>query len=230
MAADETRLLVLGAVILFEPLNGYQLRRELLSWNVDEWAHIKPGSIYSMLTTLARDGLLERFEVPDDGAGERTVSVYASTSQGRNRFHQMVSDELSTPRVMQPVSFHLALNFSVTLTREEVLDCLRMRLRTLSRVVTEFDGRVGHGSVEVAVPPHVVPTLQLDHQVNMVQVTWLREHIARLEGGAFAFDGEPASTWRPPPDDSGWEMVADRARYSAHIDQVRRARSGVADD
>ncbi len=31
MAVTETRLLLLGAVLLFEPVNGYQVRRELLS-------------------------------------------------------------------------------------------------------------------------------------------------------------------------------------------------------
>ena len=54
MAATETRLLLLGTVMIFEPVNGYQLRRELLSWQVEEWAHVNPGSIYSGLATLAR--------------------------------------------------------------------------------------------------------------------------------------------------------------------------------
>ena len=49
MSALTTRMLVLGAVRIFGPANGYQLRRELLSWEVERWAHIKPGSIYSML-------------------------------------------------------------------------------------------------------------------------------------------------------------------------------------
>jgi hypothetical protein len=39
MAGEETRMLLLGAVALFEPVNGYQIRRELLSWHVDRWAH-----------------------------------------------------------------------------------------------------------------------------------------------------------------------------------------------
>ena len=43
MAATETRLLLLGTVMLFEPVNGYQLRRELLSWQVEDWAHVNPG-------------------------------------------------------------------------------------------------------------------------------------------------------------------------------------------
>ena len=58
MAATETRLLLLGGVLLFEPVNGYQLRRELLSWQVEDRAHIDPGSIYSGLSTLTRQGTL----------------------------------------------------------------------------------------------------------------------------------------------------------------------------
>ncbi|MDQ4113433.1 MAG: PadR family transcriptional regulator, partial [Actinomycetota bacterium] len=35
-------MLLLGAVALFEPVNGYQIRRELMSWHVDQWANINP--------------------------------------------------------------------------------------------------------------------------------------------------------------------------------------------
>ncbi len=38
-----TRLLVLGAVRIFQPTHGYFVRRELASWQVEEWAHLNPG-------------------------------------------------------------------------------------------------------------------------------------------------------------------------------------------
>ena len=57
-----TRLLVLGAVRIFQPAHGYLVRRELLSWDVENWAAINPGSIYNMLRTLTRDGLLEEVD------------------------------------------------------------------------------------------------------------------------------------------------------------------------
>ena len=44
-----TRLLVLGAVRIFQPAHGYLVRRELLSWRVEEWANVQPGSIYHAL-------------------------------------------------------------------------------------------------------------------------------------------------------------------------------------
>src|SRR3954454_16645158 len=63
-----TRLLLLGVVRIFQPAYGYQLRRELLTWNVQEWANINPGSIYTGLRTLAKHGLLLELE---EGAGNK---------------------------------------------------------------------------------------------------------------------------------------------------------------
>ena len=61
MAVTETRLLVLGAVALFEPANGYLIRRELMSWEGDQWAPINPVEGH-----LARraDALAVHLEVP----------------------------------------------------------------------------------------------------------------------------------------------------------------------
>jgi hypothetical protein len=41
---SSTRLLILGAVRIFQPVHGYFVRRELLSWRADQWAKINPGS------------------------------------------------------------------------------------------------------------------------------------------------------------------------------------------
>ena len=82
MATLTTRALLLGVVSLFEPANGYQLRRELLSWGVEDWAHIKPGSIYSMLTTFAKQGFIERYDVSD---GDRTWVSYSDSTETRSR-------------------------------------------------------------------------------------------------------------------------------------------------
>ena len=93
MASTSTRMLLLGAVQLFEPVNGYQIRRELVSWRVDEWAHINPGSIYSGLETLARAGHLARHSLVE---GNRTVSVYTTTEEGRAEFRQLFAQAVRT--------------------------------------------------------------------------------------------------------------------------------------
>ena len=79
MSARGTRLLLLGGVAMFQPVNGYQIRRELVSWQVDRWANIKPGSIYHGLGRLAEEGLLRRTDLVDAG---REVAVYEVTEAG----------------------------------------------------------------------------------------------------------------------------------------------------
>ena len=68
---SSTRLLVLGCVRIFQPVHGYFLRRELVSWEVDQWAHVHPGSIYNALKSLTRSGLLEEVGVVADGPRRR---------------------------------------------------------------------------------------------------------------------------------------------------------------
>ena len=58
-----TPLLLLGVVGILGPVNGYQIRRELLSWQVDKWANVNPGSIYHALGKLSDSGDLTRREV-----------------------------------------------------------------------------------------------------------------------------------------------------------------------
>ena len=59
---SSTRLLVLGVVKVLQPVHGYELRRELRSWHLEEWANIQLGSVYSALKTLEKDGLLAATE------------------------------------------------------------------------------------------------------------------------------------------------------------------------
>src|SRR5690625_7702975 len=93
MTVAPTRLLVMGAVRTFEPVNGYQIRRELISWNVQEWAHIQPGSIYSALSTLTNKGHLERHDLLDGG---REVAVYTTTEAGRAEMYRQQGLALET--------------------------------------------------------------------------------------------------------------------------------------
>ncbi len=81
MSALTTRILVLGVVKVGGPANGYQLRRELLSWDVERWAQLNPGSVYSMLSTLEGHGLIARHELPATGT-DRAATVFTITDEG----------------------------------------------------------------------------------------------------------------------------------------------------
>ena len=98
-------MLLLGAVAMFEPVNGYQIRRELSSWRVDEWANLKPGSIYHSLGELAEQEFLVRHDVVD---GTRQVAVYEVTDAGRTELERTAGgagDGLPRPRTAFTVAF-----------------------------------------------------------------------------------------------------------------------------
>ena len=91
MTAWPTRLLVLGAVRFMQPTYGYDVRRELLSWGVEEWANIKPASIYSALRTLNKDGFIDKQDLKD-------ILADLSTCRGRARAGQ--GPRLNTSRLL----------------------------------------------------------------------------------------------------------------------------------
>ena len=119
-------MLLLGAVQLFEPVNGYQIRRELVSWRVDEWAHINPGSIYSGLETLARAGHLARHSLVE---GNRTVTVYTTTEEGRAEFQRLFAEAVRTHDRGSARGFTTALSLAPLVDREVFLGLLEERLR-----------------------------------------------------------------------------------------------------
>ena len=41
-------MMILGLVQWMQPVHGYDVRRELLSWSADKWANVQPGSIYQI--------------------------------------------------------------------------------------------------------------------------------------------------------------------------------------
>ena len=80
---------------IFEPVNGYQIRRELVSWGVEAWANIKPGSIYNGLATLAQRGELVRHDLRD---GSREVAVYELSDEGRAEFTRLFEEAITEVR------------------------------------------------------------------------------------------------------------------------------------
>lgn len=212
MAATETRLLVLGAVRLFEPVNGYQIRRELISWGVEQWAHIFPGSIYSSLATLTKRGHLVRHDVPDGG---REVAVYTTTDSGRTELDRLFGDALATVAPLDPLPVHTALSMCVLFDREVVATHLETRLGRLQGLLDDL--RTKHAATtDGASPPHVPRVLELQLALAEIELTWSRGLLDEIRRGELHFADDP-DPWVPPDDDPGWQMVADRERYRAQL-------------
>lgn len=209
MTAAATRLLILGATSIFEPVNGYQLRRELLSWGVAEWAHIQPGSIYSVLATLTKQGSLQRHELADGG---RAVAVYTVTDQGGVERDRLFSECLETVDLQSPLPFYTAIMVMQLLSRDAFTTHLEARLRGLDQQIEQLTGEARRGVAAGEAPPHVGAVLELWTRTAEVERAWAGELLDSVRSGAYGFAGEEP-IWQPPPDDPGWQLSKERERY-----------------
>jgi DNA-binding PadR family transcriptional regulator len=214
VSALATRLLVLGVVRIFEPANAYQLRRELLSWNVEQWANINPGSVYGMLASLQRAGLVERHALI--GVNGRPVSVYTTTPAGGEEFPVLVLRGIRELADWAEITdLRAALSFIPYLPRTEVMDAVGDRIERLQGVLVEMERLAA--ADPGAPPPHVVEEFGLEAGIAIAQLDWLQRFRARLQGGALSFLGEPPAQWEPRPDDPGRAMVRDRQLYLSQL-------------
>jgi DNA-binding PadR family transcriptional regulator len=210
MAAHETRMLLLGAVALFEPVNGYQIRRELLSWQVDRWAHTNPGSIYHGLTSLTGQGHLVWHDLVDGG---REVAVYELTEDGRAELRRLMIDALETVNPFERSGFTVAFSMLPLLERPQVQRSLTKRRVDLERTVAEFAA-----AKPGVAPPHATRGMLLWLDLAVAELAWLRETIEDVRDGNLAFaPGDDG--WTPPADDPGWQMQSDREKYRALLDR-----------
>ncbi|QLQ14742.1 MAG: PadR family transcriptional regulator [Micropruina sp.] len=208
MTGTETRLLVLGSVLILEPVNAYQLRRELMTWRVDDWAHMNPGSIYTALRTLAKQGHLVLHEVPERN---RTVSVYTSSESGRAEFERLFALAVTTFDQSSHLGLYTALSLSGLVTRERMLELLRRRREVMDELGVEAE-KYSHLIDQDHLPPHLPMVNRLWRGLAREETDWLSDTIARIEAGESQFLGEPARCY-PQQDDPGWAIARDRQRY-----------------
>ena len=172
-------MLLLGAVQLFEPVNGYQIRRELVSWRVDEWAHINPGSIYSGLETLARAGHLARHPLVE---GSRTVTRLHDHRGGARRVPAALRGGGAHPRPRLGPRVHDGAVAAPLVDRAVFLGLLEERLAAVDAVLAEGEAlAVGAGRRAAAAP---APADRPVAAQGRTERAWLVDTIAGVRAGS----------------------------------------------
>ena len=209
MAVHDTRMLLLGAVAMFEPVNGYQIRRELVSWQVDKWANVNPGSIYHGLGTLTAEGYLIRSELRD---GTRHVAVYEVTDAGRALLERSLRTALETVDPYDRTPFTIAFGLLPLLPRRDALGALVTRRAALER---EIDGFVRGKDDPANGPPHARRGWLLWLDLAVAELGWLRETIEDIKTRRLPLVPGKDGDWQPPADDPGRQLAEDRQKYRA---------------
>jgi DNA-binding PadR family transcriptional regulator len=138
VAFDLTRLLLLGLLELGGPTHGYAVRKELESMNAQAWADVRPGSIYSGLAQLAKEGLVRELSDATVTDRRRRPAVEI-TDTGRSALRGLLERAWREPRLSaDPFDVALALSPLLPLqVREGLLAERREQLKTMQAQLRE---------------------------------------------------------------------------------------------
>jgi len=192
-----TRLLLLGTVRIFQPVHGYLVRRELLSWHADSWAHLNPGSVYNGLRSLARDGFVAEVGTEAEG-GRPARTTYRLTDDGESEFMMLLRSMLWNVSPHDPANLMAAWSFAWALKREEVIAALEHRIEQIGGSARASEFAVENILASPGTPDTVVEHFRLTRARMHGEALWAGELIERLRAGAYWFEDEPDRPWSAP--------------------------------
>ncbi|HSR96870.1 MAG TPA: PadR family transcriptional regulator [Kofleriaceae bacterium] len=219
--SSTTRLLVLGVVRIFQPVHGYEVRRELITWRAQEWASVQPGSIYNALKTLTRDGFLEVVGT-DQVGGRPERTSYRLTSAGEEEFRILLREEWWTVRTpIDPLM--AAISFIGYVSRAEAIAALEHRMNQIHGMVHGIEfGIESHDGIDS--PFHVREMMRLLNARVLSEVEWAKQFIARLKNGEYTTADDPP--WEPASAAERQAATKPSQKVFGAGEPVRRARSG----
>jgi DNA-binding PadR family transcriptional regulator len=191
-------MMILGLVSWMQPVHGYDVRRELLSWSADKWANVQPGSIYHALRKLTDEGLLRAVSTEQVGARPARTS-YEITPKGKDEFETLLRQlwwNVATP----PDPFLAAFSFAPALPRPEAVAALRNRAAQLKaaadqmRSASDLEWMKGK-------PVHVAWMWDLGVAKLDAEIAWCERIAELIENGASylpeGFEEQPGwESWR----------------------------------
>jgi len=193
-------MMILGLVKWMQPVHGYDVRRELLSWGADKWANVAPGSIYHALRKLADEGMLRAVATEQVGA-RPARTTYEITKKGAEEFQTLLRTQwwnLSTPT--DP--FMAAFSFLPAIPREEAAAALRNRANQLRAGIEQL--RVA-GSADWVINKPIFVGWMWERSIDLAdaEIRWCERTAKLIEDGTPYL---PASfePYRPGAAPSGW--------------------------
>ncbi len=186
--SSTTRMLVLGCVKIFQPVHGYEVRRELISWHVEEWGSVAPGSIYNALKTLTKEGMIEVVGTKQVGGRPERTS-YKITKRGDTELRELLNTMLWT--VQTPVDPLIAVvSMMGFISRDEMINALEAR-------AAQIRGQIQHSAYAIAAidnvdkPAHVGEMMRLISARMGSELEWSKQFIERLRAGEYRTLGDP---------------------------------------
>lgn len=174
------RLLVLGVVRGRGRAHGYAVRRELLSWRVETWTEVKPGSIYHALRQLTKQGKIREAGTEESGEGPGRT-LYELTREGEAEFRELLEAALSSFRLED---LGAGVAFIQALPRRRAIELLKAQHRRATETSDGLQGLVP-AFPRRDEPPHTRDLLALWSGAITATAGWTEGLIRYLESGGY---------------------------------------------
>ncbi|MGC5018545.1 PadR family transcriptional regulator [Micromonospora sp. DT47] len=176
-----TRMMILGLVRWMQPVHGYDVRRELLSWNADKWANVQPGSIYHALRKLTEEGLLRTVATEQVGA-RPARTTYEITPKGEDEFETLLRG-LWWQLHEVPDPFAAAFSFLPAMPQDEAAAALRNRANLLRASVESMRASLDSDWMRDTKPVHVAWMFELWAVRAEAEIGWCERTAERIDSG-----------------------------------------------
>jgi DNA-binding PadR family transcriptional regulator len=175
--------------LLERPMHPYEISTTLRERNKEQSIKLNYGSLYSVVESLQKHGLIEAQETSREGRRpERTV--YAITGDGRAEFEDWLTELLSTP-VKEFTSLEAGLSLMPGLPPDEVANLLDTRVEKLGAEIDDLE------SMHDAARQHGLPELFLIESVyRQRMLTSELEFVAQLAAEIRADAMPGTKAWR----------------------------------
>jgi DNA-binding PadR family transcriptional regulator len=191
-------------ICLYErPMHPYEVATTLRERGKHDSVRLNYGSLYAVVQTLEKRGLIEAQETARDGRlPERTV--YHLTPAGEVEAHDWLSDLLATPTHEYP-AFEAALSFLPAIPPEQAVTLLQERAMRLEVAVAE-----SHAVRELVEKKGLPRLFWVEHQyenaIREAELEFVRRLIRDISSEAL----EGLEWWRqvhlePSPPHHAWE-------------------------
>ena len=160
------------------PLHGYEIKKILKEWFVEEYADISYGSIYYNLERMEKEGLVKGKTIKNSKRPER--KLYRITEKGRTEFLNLLRKnyfEVEFEKIFFP--FDVGVLFMPALTKDEVIKALNKRIHYIKNLLNEH--RKIRSKMEDKEP--FIALAIMDHHILhwKAELKWLESLKAKVE-------------------------------------------------
>jgi DNA-binding PadR family transcriptional regulator len=166
------------ATVAERPAHPYEISTKLRTRGKESSIKINFGSLYSVVESLAKHGLIEAQETVREGRRpERTI--YAITESGRAEMEDWLAELISTPK-KEYTSFEAALSLAAGLAPDELSRLLVNRATRLRMELGSIEAGLAY-TEEMGLPELFVIEEQYRKAVLTAELTFVTDLAARIE-------------------------------------------------